>query len=125
MMRGLVVYESLFGDNQRIARAIAAGLSEFLPSNAVEVGEAATTIGPNVALLVVGGPNHKASMTKPATRQDAGRRADRPVISTRRGLREWFAELSPATPGGRWAAAFDTRMDHPKVLTLDGSRVAR
>lgn len=116
MKRGLVVYESMFGDNQRIARAIAAGLSDAFPSNAVEVGEATSVVGPNVALLVVGGPNHATAMTRPSTREGAAEKSDRPVISARGGLREWFQRLAPAAPGAR-AAAFDTRLNHPKALT--------
>lgn len=115
MKRGLVVYESLFGSSQQIARAIAAGLSDSIPSNAVEVGEATTLIGPDVGLLVVGGPNHATGMTSPATRKNAALKWDRPIVSTRRGLREWFDQLSPAPPGSR-AVAFDTRLNHPRFL---------
>ncbi|MGY1712215.1 flavodoxin family protein [Geodermatophilus sp. SYSU D00758] len=116
MTRALVVYESLFGNARTIARAVADGLSGQLPATVVAAAEAPTRIGSEVALLVVGGPNHAMAMPRRATREGAVR--DHPELHLATvdvGLREWLGELSLEAPGLA-AAAFDTRMDHPRML---------
>ncbi|ANH39595.1 hypothetical protein I601_3188 [Nocardioides dokdonensis FR1436] len=63
-MRAVVIYESMFGDNQQAARAIAAGLNEAgVAAEAIEVGTAPTAIGSDVDLLVVGSPDHAWGVT--------------------------------------------------------------
>ena len=115
MAGAVVVYESIFGDGEKIARAVAEGLSAHLEVKVVAAKDAPTELGPDVRLLVVGGPNHAMSMPRPATRAEAITKygADMGDISS--GLHEW---LDAATvPAGMSAAAFDTRMDHPKLVT--------
>ncbi|MGY1607826.1 MULTISPECIES: flavodoxin family protein [unclassified Geodermatophilus] len=116
MTRALVVYESLFGDARTIAQAIAAGLSESVPADAVAAAEAPAEIGPDVALLVVGGPNHAFGMPRPSTRGSAVSDHGAVVPDTATGLREWL-EAVRAPAGGVRAAAFDTRLDGHKVIT--------
>jgi hypothetical protein len=113
MMHALVVYESMFGNTQAIADAIAAGLSSGIRVEAVEVGVAPATIDDEVALLVVGGPTHAFGMSRPQTRQDAARQATAGLVSGGIGLREWLAALQG--PAGVAAATFDTRISKPRL----------
>lgn len=118
-MRAVVIYESMFGDNQQVARAIAAGLAEAgLTAEAIEVGVAPTTIDDGVDLLVVGSPNHAWSMPRTSTRQSAAEQADGPLVSEGIGVREWLhvARL----PAGVRTVAYDTRGSRPKaVVAMD------
>lgn len=111
-MQALVVYESMFGNTQEVARAVADGLSTRMDVELAEVGEAEWRAG--VTLLVVGGPTHAFGMTRPGTRADAARQLGSPVVSERTGIREWLETLPPL-PAGTRAAAFDTRVGHPRV----------
>jgi hypothetical protein len=107
-MRALVVYESMFGNTQEIASAVAQGLSGRMDVDLVEVGEAPTVV--DADLVVAGGPTHAFSMSRPNTRQSAIEQAvDRGVISFGRGLREWLDEAGPGLRG-RPVATFDTKM---------------
>jgi hypothetical protein len=113
-MRALVVYESMFGCTQEVARAVADGLGSGADVQLVEVGAAPPRIGPDVDLLVVGGPTHAFGMTRPGTREDAARQAGGPVVSSRRGIREWLDGLTDLPPHLS-AATFDTRVSRPRV----------
>jgi hypothetical protein len=116
MAGAVVVYESLFGDAEKIARAVAAGLSGHLDVEVIAATDAPYELGSDVRLLVVGGPNHATSMPRPSTRKGAAEQYGASAVAdTTAGLHEW---LEAATvPGGISAAAFDTRMDHPKFVT--------
>lgn len=114
-MDAVVIYESMFGDNQQVARAIVEGLAlGGVNAEAVEVGSAPTSIPAEVDLLVVGSPNHGWSMPRQSTRQDAATKTDVPLISQGIGVREWLARAT-LVPGVR-TAAFDTRASHPKAV---------
>jgi Flavodoxin len=119
-MSALVVYESMFGNTQTIARAIAEGLATHTRVELVEVSRAATTIDAGVELLVAGGPTHAFGMTRPRTRDDAAKQAERPLVSPGIGLREWLAALRPGN--GVPAATFDTRIDKPRWMTGSAAR---
>jgi hypothetical protein len=112
-MRTLVVYESMFGNTQAIAKAIADGLSGGGPVELVEVGAAPTRLDDDIALLIVGGPTHAFGMSRPATRQDATKQAREQPVSSGIGLREWLAALRGAA--GVAAATFDTRISRPRL----------
>jgi hypothetical protein len=112
-MRALVVYESMFGNTQTIADAVAGGVAHRMPVDAVEVGGAPATLDDDVTLLVVGGPTHAFGMSRPRTRQDAATQAPDGLVSTRTGLREWLAALR--APVGIAAAAFDTKVSKPNL----------
>ena len=115
MASAVVVYESLFGDAEKIARAVAEGLSGHLDVEVIAAVDAPPELGPDVRLLVVGGPNHAMSMPRPSTSKGAVDQYGAKIADTTTGLHEW---LDAATvPGGISAAAFDTRMDHPKLVT--------
>jgi len=115
-MRAVVVYESMFGNTERVARAIGQGLEPFADVQVVEVGEAPAVLD-GVDLLVVGGPTHAFGMSRASTREDAERQAGRAVLSRRLGVREWLPTLPSSTEVA--AAAFDTRV--AKVRRLPGS----
>ena len=112
MMRALVVYESMFGNTQVIAEAIAEGLSERMDVEALEVGAAPTRID-DVAILIIGGPTHAFGLSRPGTRQDAARQATQGLVSRGLGLREWLTSLEG--PAGVAAATFDTRIAKPRL----------
>jgi hypothetical protein len=117
-MHALVVVESVFGSTRRIADAVAEGLGRTV--RVVDVAEAAHTPGllDGVDLLVVGGPTHAFGMTRLATRRSAAEQGGPPAAAV--GLREWLAALPAAAPGTS-AAAFDTRVNRPR---LPGSAAA-
>ena len=106
-MRAVVVFESMFGNTQKIAAAIGEGLGDRMAVDVVEVGAAPTEIGPGTDLLVVGGPTHAFGMSRPQTRQDAARQAGGEVVS-RSGIREWLESVTHEAPVP--AVAFDTRV---------------
>jgi hypothetical protein len=114
-VRALVIYESMFGDNQMVAHAIAEGLTTAgVQAEAVEVGKAPTAIEAGVDLVVVGSPNHAWSMPRPSSREDAAKKADGPLVSQGIGVREWLDQATVAA--GVRSAAYDTRGSHPKAV---------
>ncbi|WP_083259681.1 flavodoxin family protein, partial [Cellulosimicrobium cellulans] len=119
-MDAVVVYESMFGNSERVARAVAEGLGERVAVRVVDVDDdaAAPAALGDVDLVVAGGPTHAFGMTRPATRADAVQRATGEVSHRTRGLREWV-ESVPRQPREGLAATFDTRVT--KVRPLPGS----
>jgi flavodoxin len=109
-MRALVIYESMFGNTREVASAVARGLSTRMAVDLYEVGSAPDEIDDGVDLVVAGGPTHAFSMSRPNTRQSAVDQADTPVVSTKRGLREWIDTAGP-TLRDRAIATFDTKID--------------
>jgi hypothetical protein len=121
-MRALVVYESMFGNTQAIASAVAEGLSGRMDVDLVEVAEAPTAV--DADLVVAGGPTHAFSMSRPNTRQSAAEQANgRELVSRGRGLREW---LDAAGPGlrGTPVATFDTKINR-RYLPGSAARAAQ
>jgi hypothetical protein len=112
-MRAQVVFESMFGNTETIARAVADGLATRIPVEVVEVGEAPQRLGDDVGLLVVGGPTHAFGMSRPQTRISASQQAVGRVVSGKTGIREWISGLS--SPAPLQAVAFDTRIDRSWV----------
>lgn len=111
-MRALVVYESMWGNTEKVAQAIGAelGINSY-----VEVldSDAAPASVDRYDLLVVGGPTHSFSMTRAATRADAVKAHSAPHEPSR-GIREWLDQLErPDTEIP--AVAFDTRVDKPRL----------
>ncbi|ONH28857.1 flavodoxin family protein [Pseudofrankia asymbiotica] len=128
-MRAMVVFESMFGNTKEIAEAVAAGLTERMDTELVEVGAAPTTLASDVDLVVVGGPTHVLGMSRPSTRRDAAHQAavsagagaaEKGVISKGVGIREWLATVDLGQPSPAMAV-FDTRMRSP----LSGSAAAK
>ncbi|TDW77273.1 flavodoxin family protein [Kribbella pratensis] len=118
-VRALIVYESMFGNTERIARAIRDGLRQYVPAETVAVNQAPSAVPEGVRLLVVGGPTHAFSMSRLSTRQEAFKQGDL-VTPIDVGIREWLAALEPAgRADAPQAATFDTRI--AKVRRLPGS----
>jgi hypothetical protein len=113
-MRALVIFESMFGNTQEVARAVARGLQESMTTDLVEVGAAPTVFGADVSLLVVGGPTHAFGLSRPSTREDAAQRTGRDLVSTGIGLREWLSSIDRA-PSRIAAATFDTKANRPRL----------
>ena len=117
-MKALVVYESMYGNTAKIADAIAASLraggleADLRPVSKIDPVE--TT---EIDLLVVGGPTHVHGMSSQRTRKTAAddEKNAFPEPTLEPGLREWVTQLPEGT--GRLAAAFDTRIDKPVILT--------
>lgn len=111
-MTTVVVYETMYGTTRDVARAIAEGCGAAGEVTLVEVGElvagASAALPDGTTLLVVGGPTHAFSMSRPGTRRDA-RTYGRPISQT--GVREWLATLS--LPAGLPVAAYCTKLDSP------------
>jgi hypothetical protein len=109
-MRALVIYESMFGNTQRVAEAIGRGLATRVTVDVIEVGRAPRDVDDDVDLVVVGGPTHAFGLPSERTRRSAAEQAPAGLVSRGPGVREWVACL--ASRGGRLAvAAFDTHID--------------
>ncbi len=122
-MRAVVVFESMFGNTEKIARAIADGVRSGLGAppadvTVLEVGKAPDRLDDEVSLLVAGGPTHAFGMTRPNTRDDARKRVGDTVVSRGIGLREWLDSVA-IDRSDVATATFDTRVD--KVRRLPGS----
>ncbi|WP_086847568.1 flavodoxin family protein [Amycolatopsis kentuckyensis] len=113
-MRILVVFESMFGATEEVAEAIGKGLAGSGPVEVRNVDEAPRDLA-GAGLLVVGGPTHVHGMSRGATRKSAAEQVDYPTRS-RTGVREWLDSLD-AVPEGLAVAAFDTRIEKPRVFT--------
>ena len=118
-MKALVVFESMWGNTEQVAQAVAGGLESGVPVEVLDVSGDVPDDLSGIDLLVVGGPTHAFSMSRQSTREDAVTKGA-PAGHAKRGIREWLdglpkAELSVAT--------FDTRVD--KVRHLPGSAAKR
>lgn len=120
-MRVVIVYESMFGNTRVIADAIARGMDVPGGVRVVSVSDADHRIAEGADVLVVGGPTHAHSMSRPATRKSAADMAAKPnskvkleLYALGKGVREWLDSIGPVR--GR-VAVFDTRMRGPRWLT--------
>lgn len=125
-MKALVVYESMFGNTRKIAASIADGLGSEYQVEVRPVAWLAPGDTEGIDLLVVGGPTHVHSMSRPSTRLTAADKQDAPgstvrveVGATESGIREWLESLSPFRC---LSAAFDTRVDGPAIVTGRASK---
>jgi flavodoxin len=96
-MSSIVLFGSRFGNTQRIAEEIAAVLGERGDVRLLPVQEAATVAARPGDLLVVGGPTEGHTMT-PA-------------------VRRCLDAMASSGLGGVAAAAFDTRVSWPRLLS--------
>ena len=116
-LTALVVYESMFGNTEQVARAVATGLSDSMDVELHEVQQLPPEDVERAALLVAGGPTHAFSMTRESTRAEAMKQGA--VQGNEEvGLREWL-ESVPRGAHAPQFATFDTRVG--KVRHLPGS----
>ncbi len=111
----VVAYESMFGNSEKIAWAIADGIATITRVSVINVTKSKPwpRLARDVQLLVAGGPTHDLSMSRPRTRASASRQAT-PEMGTppdpdAPGLREWLSALPQYHSNPPFAAAFDTR----------------
>ncbi len=102
-MKSLVVFDSQFGNTQKIAHAIADQLAHSGKAYAMHVDEVQPGDLLGINLLVVGSPTQQFSATSP--------------------IKHWLNIMPPAILNGVRAAAFDTRftqekIDEVKILSL-------
>lgn len=121
-MKALVVYESMFGNTEKIARAVADGVGESVDVQLAEVADAPTDPSPDVAFIVAGGPTHAFSMSRENTRTDAiskgAHEGEREF-----GLREWMAAL-PSGEHTEKIATFDTKIKSMRHLPGSAAKSA-
>ena len=123
----LVVVESMFGNTDRIARAVAEGLvAAGVTTEVLDVASAPVDLPPDVSLLVVGAPTHAFSLSRPASRASAVQQGAAPERATI-GLREWLGTVLPQDPKrSPVTAVFDTRVSKVRRLRLAaGPRAAK
>ena len=120
-MRTVIIYESVYGNTKQVAEVLAEvarghGDAELF---APDVVPAEALQGAD--LVLIGGPTHIHGMSWAATRQSG---LAEPSVSGRHpagadvpgpGLRNWFHGVGRCD--GVSAAAFDTRLEGPEVIT--------
>lgn len=119
-LRALVVYESLFGGTEHIARAIANGLEQAVDVRVGSVEQIQPSEASGVDLLIVGGPTHAHAMSSPTTRAEAIEWSHDPARKLQLapgmhsiGVREWLEKVDEV---GRFAC-FDTRASGPRLVS--------
>jgi multimeric flavodoxin WrbA len=124
-VRALILYESLFGNTNAVAEAVADGVRAARPDAAVNCRRVDDPVAPDeFDLVVLGAPTHFWGLTGPLSRSMEsqyerrlmGVGAAEPGAVNRRatattGMRTRLATLPPGR--GRAAAAFDTCMTGP------------
>jgi hypothetical protein len=122
----VVIYESMYGNTRTIAKAIADGLRSAGDVELVHVSRAHDALNANPDVVVVGGPTHAHSMTRPSTRKAAATEAEKPGSDLRlepeadgSGVRELLESVGTLDAH---AAAFDTRVEWPAWLSGRASK---
>jgi flavodoxin len=95
-MNSLVVYESKFGNTQKVAEVIGKGLGSQGLARIITVEDPYALALDPVDLLVIGGPTQAHGMSPP--------------------MRVYLEALIPTAPAGMRAAIFDTRLKGPGFL---------
>lgn len=121
-IRALVVYESMFGNTEKIAAAIRDGLARGIDTDLMRVDRCPAELPADVRLLVVGGPTHAFSMSRASTRADASSKGDL-VMPPEIGIREWIDKLDAADTLAV-VATFDTRITKGRRLPGSAAKAA-
>jgi flavodoxin len=104
-MAALVVFDSIFGNTEMVARAVAEVLSTAGPVRTLRVSEVEAGHLEGVTLLVVGSPGQ--------------------AFGASPGLQAWLARLPPGRCEGVLVAAFDTRIDATSIRNPIAAFLAR
>ena len=125
-MSVLVIYESMFGNTEAIAEAIAEGVrreSEHHPPgpqvSVIPVAQAPVQLPDDVTMLLIGGPTHAFSMSRESTRADAVRQGA--TGTARIGIREWIDQCQPRPDLP--VHTFDTRV-HVRMMPGSAAKQA-
>jgi hypothetical protein len=125
-MSVLVIYESMFGNTEAIAEAIAEGVrreSEHRPPgpqvSVIPVAQAPVQLPDDVTMLLIGGPTHAFSMSRESTRADAVRQGA--TGTARTGIREWIEQCQPRADLP--VHTFDTRV-HVRMMPGSAAKQA-
>ncbi len=123
-MRIAVIYESIYGNTEAVARAIADGLRVH---GEVTLEPVDDRVSVDVDLLVVGAPTHAHGLPTRMTRraieaaaEEAARKGQPLESGPTPALRSFLDRL--AKVGGTSAACFDTRFDRSPLLTGSAAR---
>lgn len=112
----LVVFESMFGNTARAARAIAEGLSGAgVDVEVVDVVSAPAELPAGLDLLVVGAPTHAFGLSRASTRADAVRQGAAPSRQPV-GVREWLATLRVPDGAATSVGVFETHASKVRWL---------
>ena len=120
-MKALVIYESMFGNTETIARAVAGGMADRFDVTVADVRTMPRAAGMDV--VVLGGPTHVFGMSRPTTREDAERQGGSRDGVAGVGVREWL-DTAPRLPGIA-ATAFDTKIGRPLAGSAAGKAARR
>lgn len=112
-MRSLVVYESSFGNTQRIARTVADALAVDGEVDVVSVDDELPPLD-EVDLLVVGAPTHVHGLSSRMSRKGALEQQGRRDGDVGIGVRGWLEHLPPIELPRM--AVFDTRAHKSEFL---------
>jgi hypothetical protein len=99
----------MFGNTERVARAVAKGLMLYTDVDVVRAGPGVTPKD-DVDLVVVGAPTHAFGLSRPSTRVSAGRQGAAEAVAGGIGLREWLDTLDASRADHLTVATFDTRI---------------
>jgi flavodoxin I len=102
-VRALVIYDSAYGNTQRLAEAVAAVLEEFGCVRLLRAAETTASDVEGVELLIVGSPTQRRTITP--------------------GLRAFLQRVPAPAFGGLPTAVFDTRYALPRVLSGSAAHV--
>ena len=97
-MKGLVVYDSQFGNTKKIAQAIGRGMGSQEQISVKKVDTVAAEDLADLDILIVGCPTQRLSAT--------------PII------KDWLESIPAGSLNGIQAAAFDTRFTEEKIAEL-------
>jgi flavodoxin len=101
-MNALVIYDSQYGNTERIAQAIADTLSQAGQARAVRVDKESPCSLEGVDLLIMGSPTQGWRPTK--------------------AIQSFLGHISPGDWSGLAAASFDTRFRGPRLFTGSAAR---
>jgi flavodoxin I len=96
-MKALVMYDTKFGNTERIARVTAGALNRGEPVTVVQASQTSERELAGIDLLVVGGPTHAHGLSA--------------------ALRTFLDHLSPEAVRDVATATFDTRLHWPQFLS--------
>jgi flavodoxin len=101
MMNVLVVYESMYGNTGRVAKAVSAGVGERFPVDMKTIGEI-DQLPADLDVLIVGGPTYAHGVEA--------------------AMKAFLDGLPAGSLEGTATASFDTRLNWPRFLSGAASK---